>query len=310
MNARMLVIACLLAGLTSWAKEASVTADRDSLRMGEPVYLSLRVCHDISTDSITVQWPNWPEELIPGVEVLLADTQRTYVPDADAPYFHCQEQVLVVTAWDTGFVALPPFALTTTAGQLQTEPLLLYSVGPEVDHSGTFQDIKPPLPLAYTNTDWLIDHWYYVLAGLLGAAALTWFLLRSKPVPENTPTPEAPREAIPHIQAFEALEALQKQQLWQQGKIKRYHSALSDVFRQYLEGRYQIAALEATSDEIMDALRGRGLPADVLQELAPTLHISDLVKFAKYNPSSTEHQTALEAVHRFVERTRSQFPSA
>ena len=149
-----------------------------------------------------------------------------------------------------------------------------------------------------------------MLAGLLGAAALTWFLLRSKPVPENTPTPEAPREAIPHIQAFEALEALQKQQLWQQGKIKRYHSALSDVFRQYLEGRYQIAALEATSDEIMDALRGRGLPADVLQEIAPTLHMSDLVKFAKYNPSSTEHQTAWEAVHRFVERTRSQFPSA
>lgn len=310
MKARLLVIACLLAGVTSWGKEASVSADRDSLRLGEPVYLSLRVCHDISTDSLTVQWPSWPEELIPGVEVLLADTQRTYVPDAQAPYFHCQEQVLVVTVWDTGFVALPPFTLPTTSGQLQTGPLLLYSAGPEVDHSGTFQDVKPPLPLVYTNTDWLIDHWYFVLGGLLGASALLWFLLRSKPVPESTPTPEAPREAMPHIQAFEALEALQKQELWQQGKIKRYHSALSDVFRQYLEGRYQIAALEATSDEILDALRGRGLPADVLQEIAPTLRLSDLVKFAKHKPSPTDHQTALEAVHRFVERTRPQLPSA
>lgn len=295
---------CLISG-GIYAQEAALESSRDSVLLGERVHLTVRLCHDIQTDSLTVQWPEWPVNLTPEVEVLFADTPRTQVPDAGDVFTFCHEQVLIVAVWDTGFVAIPPLTLPTTAGAYQTNALLLYSGGPTVDPARTFADAKPQVRISYTTADWLADNVWFIVLGIAVVIAAIWGYMRSKKsATTSAPTPEAEPEALPHIRAFQQLDALHQARLWQAGKVKTYHSALSDIFRTYLEGRYQIPAMEETTDEILDALRNRGLPANILTEIEPTLRMADLVKFAKHRPSDTDHNMAWDAVHRFVERTR------
>lgn len=274
--------------------------------MGDPAYLSIQVCVDLSIDSLTVLWPEWPLELSPGVEILLPDTQRTFLPNpAENPMLSCQEQVLKITVFDTGFVAIPPITLNTTSGPLETNALLIHSSGPKVDATSTFKPVKPAIPIVY---DWWAEHWMWVLLALLAAVGLFFVFRRflTRPVeavsaPESAPTPEV---KLAHVLAFEQLEKLHQEQLWQRGKTKAYHSRLNSIFREYLERRFNIPALEETTEEIVDSMRNRGMSLSSYERVAGAMHMADLVKFAKAKPTGQDNEEAFAAIHRFVEQSR------
>ena len=50
------------------------------------------------------------------------------------------------------------------------------------------------------------------------------------------------------------------------GKIKEYHSSLSEIVRRYTEERFQFIALELTTDEIIDELKSK-LKQEQIQNL-------------------------------------------
>ncbi|MBQ7856839.1 MAG: hypothetical protein IJ348_06990 [Alistipes sp.] len=114
------------------------------------------------------------------------------------------------------------------------------------------------------------------------------------------PTPPPP----PHIVAIEALEALLHQKLWQNNKHKQYYSALSDILRTYLDGRFDIGAMEMTTDEIVDAIRDVELPQKSAMDLIAVLRDADLVKFAKAMPEAAENEAAYNKAYYFVEETK------
>ncbi|NNC82039.1 MAG: hypothetical protein HKN79_00540, partial [Flavobacteriales bacterium] len=82
------------------------------------------------------------------------------------------------------------------------------------------------------------------------------------------------------------------------------YSELTDTLRAYLEGRYGVPALEQTSKEIMQDIRYKGLSSEDQDYLQSLLFTSDMVKFAKENPSSSVAVDHLERAFRFIERTR------
>ena len=107
-----------------------------------------------------------------------------------------------------------------------------------------------------------------------------------------------------HIVAIRELEKLSNQKLWQNGKVKEYYSRLTEILREYLDGRYGVGAMEMTSDEIVAAMKAAEVEPKYITKLGELLSESDLVKFAKYIPSEECHEESYNTVYYFVEESK------
>ena len=114
------------------------------------------------------------------------------------------------------------------------------------------------------------------------------------------PAPPVPA----HIVAIEALEKLHNEKLWQNNKHKLYYSSLSDILRTYLAGRFEVGAMEMTTDEIADALRNMDIEQKQKMDLLAVLRDADLVKFAKATPEAEDNELAYDKSYHFVEETK------
>ncbi|MBK6445857.1 MAG: hypothetical protein IPF81_11350 [Bacteroidetes bacterium] len=95
-----------------------------------------------------------------------------------------------------------------------------------------------------------------------------------------------------------------EEKLWQQGLYKQYHSSVSDTLRAYIEGRFEINALELTTDETMSRFRGNMLRDDARQKLYGILQLADMVKFAKVIPIGSENEQSMTDAIQFVMLTK------
>ena len=149
----------------------------------------------------------------------------------------------------------------------------------------------------------------YVLYGATGAILLAliiwlavWYLRRilSRRATIVKPGPVIP----PHVVAIKALDELKHRKLWQNGKYKQYYTALTDILRQYIAGRWGIGALEMTTDEIIAALREVELSLDSRSNLVAIMRTADMVKFAKAEPEPSENEDNFTYAYYFVENTK------
>ena len=51
--------------------------------------------------------------------------------------------------------------------------------------------------------------------------------------------------------------------MWQEGKLKQYHSEISEIIRTYLEKRFQILALELPTFDILKNLKNKGISTGI-----------------------------------------------
>ena len=106
-----------------------------------------------------------------------------------------------------------------------------------------------------------------------------------------------------HIIALNNLNEIEKKELWQQNKLKEYHSEISEILRKYIEGRFNCLALEATTDEIMTSLKNQ-LTNELNIDLRNVLQTADLAKFAKSKPSEKENIDSMILAKKFVNQTK------
>ncbi|MDE6711849.1 MAG: hypothetical protein K2J53_05555 [Alistipes sp.] len=114
------------------------------------------------------------------------------------------------------------------------------------------------------------------------------------------PAPPLP----PHVEAIRALEELHHRKLWQNNRHKQYYSGLTDILRTYIARRWEVGAMEMTSDQILGALRTFDLPDKARMDLTTLLREGDLVKFAKATPGAEENENAYLKAYYFVEETK------
>lgn len=166
-------------------------------------------------------------------------------------------------------------------------------------------DLKPQKTLRFRFGE-VSGYVSYTMALLLLLALVVWLAVyylhrRGRRVADLfRPAPPVPA----HIVAIEALEQLRDQKLWQAGKHKQYYSALSDILRTYLDGRYSVGAMEMTTDEIVEALRPLELPQKSAIDLIAVLRDADLVKFAKAVPEAADNESCYHKAYYFVEETK------
>ncbi len=196
---------------------------------------------------------------------------------------------IVFTGYELGDYVLSPAVIYYREGAGQElkkiESNKLYVSIESVDKDGKPSDdiagIKGVVNLSRKWVGWLIG----ILFGVMAAIGFYFYYTRKKQFaaainPENQLTPQE--------EAYRALNRLGDSELLQRGQIKLYFAKLSEIIRRYMERRYQILALESTTDEIMSALRQRELDGKTLTLIKSHFEVCDLVKFAKFKPEPAE----------------------
>ncbi len=209
---------------------------------------------------------------------------------------------ILFTAWDSGYQAVPAipivFLKSGVKDTIYTIDIPIEVMAPPAD--SVLADIKPIIEEAIIWTD------YIPLLGivlLLLLVVLLWFIVSRMKKKKELPSPP-PVVIPPHEIAFQKLKKLKKSKLWQQGHVKEYHSQLTYIIREYLEGRYEVKALEQTTDEILEQMKNKALVPDLTEKMTTLLQTADLVKFAKAEPPADYHDSALALGEEFVRTTK------
>ena len=151
-----------------------------------------------------------------------------------------------------------------------------------------FHDIVPPVDYSLI-PPWLVFVTAFVVLSLLGLITW-WFARRRKP----EPAPRAPREI--------ALEQLEQSR----GEIERispyqFSIRVSDILRRYVTQQYGVPATRQTSIEFLSAAaKAPSFSPDDKSLLEDFLNRCDLIKFAKYEATTSDSELLLEEAIRFV----------
>lgn len=280
--------------------EVAASLDTNELLIGDQTVLILSASYP--EEKILI-WPQIGDTIITGIEVLNRTVEDT-ISDANSEIL-LVERSYTITSFDSGIYKFLPFLFSfadDTTSIMGTDTVLLAVKTIKVDTTIAIKEIKSPLDVPYT-LDEFIPHILIGLAILL-ALFLAYFVYR-KYKKRPIKVVEIPEPVIPaHITALERLKDLEERKLWQKEKVKLYYVELSEITRTYIENRFDVIAMELTTDEIIAAMSFLFISEESKNELIHLLRLADMVKFAKYKPIHTEHEACMKHAYRFVNATK------
>jgi hypothetical protein len=277
--------------------------DTNTMLIGDQVRFNIGISMPVKT---LVRWPVIGDTILGHIRVLnRSRIDSTYSADKKTLRLN---QSFLLTTFDSGYFAIPPVRFyiqqppDTTRIVQQSEPAFLNVHSVHVDTTLAIKPIKGPIKIPISFREMLP----WIIAGLLVIGLISfiiyWLRKRRKAEPVFRIRPRIIMQ--PHETALMELEKLRIKKLWQGGRIKEYHTELTEIIRKYIEERFSIMALEMTSDEILESLNERvGISKDDMNRLVQIFVMADMVKFAKAQPLPTEHELSLEHAVTFIKNT-------
>lgn len=287
--------------------EMTVTVDKGEITLADRLKLTIEV---VAQEGIDVEMPDFGEALgafaIRDYREISAEAvgdrrrwQQTYELDI---FLSGSYPVPALTARFTdrrkGEDATIESSISTEAFEVTVTSLM------EGDFDPTeIRDIKGPVELPADRTwAWL----WWTLGGLGGLCGLilvvVWLVRRLRRGPEEIVVPA-------HEWAFEQLQRLMDDRLVEQGLVGEFYFRLSMIVRQYIERRFGLMAPERTTEEFLSEVqRGDTLDEAHRGTLGSFLQACDMVKFALYEPQSSEIEKAFHAGRDFIDQTADRLP--
>lgn len=297
-----------LLGVNTLAQEIEVAAmmDTSKIRIGEHARIDLYVTHKTNGKNFKLQWPQISDTLRKEVEVVNVSKIDTTIPNKNRPGEVQEHQAITITSIDSGYWAIQPFAFYVNGDSTKpyyTQALLLEVQSVPVDTSeASIRDIKTTLNEPF---DWraYLPYVYWGLAALAIVTIIVLLIYRYGKKGE-APVKESRPKVPPHVAALAALEQIRQKKLWQEGRYKEYHTLISDTIRTYIEGRYNVSAMELTSEEIFKVMNSQVIDSVSKEKLRRILTLADFVKFAKVVPIDVENELSLANAFDFVNGTK------
>jgi hypothetical protein len=286
----------LLHGHLLPAQNAVIKASIDStqLLIGKQTKIHLEIA--AGKDS-PLQLPLPTDTIIKGIEIL--ETSKIDTIDIGNNRMQLKYDFLV-TSFDSALYLMPPFKLIAGNDTAYSNELALkVSTLPVDTESQEFYDIKDVTKPEFVLSDYI---WYflYPLFGLWLIGGIAYLIYRLKTKKNLLPFKKAEVILPPHEIAIRELDEIKAKKLWQHGRTKEYHSEITDTLRIYMERRFSIPAMEQTSGEILDKLKGISDADFVYDNLKQILFLADFVKFAKYQPLPDENELSMMNAYLFV----------
>jgi hypothetical protein len=281
--------------------QQEIILDTNLIRIGEQVNLSIVVKAN-QGDVTEITWPIVSDTLTEQIDVVKVMPVDTFTNAGINLY----TQQWVLTSFDTGQQVIPPFELVINGEEKETDSFLLQVETMEVDTTQAIKNIKGVQGVPISLLDWIKYHWQW-FAGLGVLAILTFgifLILRNRKKELRAPVKKAAPLIPPSITALRKLNELSESKLWRQGEVKKHHSEISEILREYLEFQFSFPALEQTTGEVMQTIRLTEIINDQQKQLRRILMLSDLVKYAKEKPGDEENLEMLNLAIEFVNATK------
>jgi hypothetical protein len=299
------ILIFLFGSLSLSAQDIAVNASIDTnfILIGEQTQIEFKVQYRLDGEAINITFPQLTDTINEFIEIVSSTPIDTIYPNKNDLSIVEEIQKITITSFDSGSYVIPYFEFQINGGLYQTNALQLDVQPMEVDTAKAIFDIKGPIEEPFSFIDWIKENWIpiaVILVLLIGGIILVRYL-KNKP---KTVVEEVIPEIPAHIIGLQKLEKLREDKLWQAGKVKLHHSEISEIIREYIEKRYQVHALENTTDEIMQSLRFHTIQPNLLSKLNQILVLSDLVKFAKEQPLANENDTSLITAVEFIKGTK------
>lgn len=285
---------------TILALVVSAAIDSTTLFIGDQTDLHLQATCEVGEQ---VQFPVLTNELVAGIEIV----DRTIIDTAILKDGRVQyNQYLTLTSFQDSLFYIAPLTFMHGNERVQTESLTLNVVQPfEMDSTDVaITDIKGvySAPIWW----WGILRWVLLTLCVLGVGVGGYYLityLRARYRKTEDCLEEELLRPADEV-ALEKLDIIREQKIWQSGRVKEYHTELTDVVREYIVRRFEVSSVEQTSDETLRAMRLLlNEKKELFEQLRKMLTLADLVKFAKWTTTPDENEQSLRSAYTFVKET-------
>jgi hypothetical protein len=210
--------------------------------------------------------------------------------------------LLTITTFELGDLKIPPVLIryketSGPSGQELTDPVEIKVVSSpkRVNDKDDIRPIKGPVSLDLRALwSWALGILAFLLSVFL---AVKVFLGKRKAMDLESKKPA-------HERALLELQRLKNKGLLEERKTKEFYSELSDILRRYLDRRFGLQTLEATTSETVRILREKEFDGLLLPVVKGFLEETDLVKFAKYVPPPPLAGQLETELIRIVENTK------
>ncbi|MEI6410675.1 MAG: hypothetical protein WCR52_14895 [Bacteroidota bacterium] len=292
-------ILLLLLSRTIVSGQASANATFDPAKIETGDTFALRVLFTGSNvEPVRVDFGAWAS-LLPAQNILSKTEWRRSGPK--------WVQQFTLIAFDSATLELPPLVVHDHLGNsISTNPLQL-TVTPtrSTAEIAEMDDIREIVREPVAWTDYLPEG-LAVLCLILG---VFWYLRRRNQNAKPKAVIQAPAPVFvpvtpPHLLALQKLKRLSMEKPWAQGQEMSYYVSLSMIVREYIERRYEVAALESTTAEIMELLKKVSFPSNLEKNLENLLNRTDFVKFAGTIPPKDTHEKNLLVAQEIIEKTQ------
>ncbi|MDM8160246.1 hypothetical protein QUH73_10510 [Labilibaculum sp. K2S] len=299
-----IVLGATFSSFSSYAQEEekginySAQLDTNVIVIGDQINLLLSI---EQPKGLRVEFPVFIDSIGSGVEIIKQSPQDT--TSLENGNIKVNKNFLI-TSFNDGVHKMNPFEFKIHDENLmniiRTDTMLLGVKTFDIDTSKANFDIIMPIhtPIAFAE----IAPW--VFGGLIVAALIVLLLLYLRKRKKNQPLFVKAKPTEPaHIIALRKLDEIKKQKLWETGKVKQFHSDLTDTIRYYLDERFQLSTQESTTDEILKAVNAVEVNSDWHAKLKDILERADLAKFAKFTPLQDENELSLKFAYKIIETT-------
>lgn len=209
----------------------------------------------------------------------------------------------VLSRFDSSQITIPPIKIEyrvqgdTTLKSVLSNPVTFNVHTLKVSVKEDIKDIKPPIRLF--NYMFLIYIGIIILLLIIGYFVYKKYL-KNKKQPEIKVKEE---KILSHQLALRKLDELEREQLWQKGFVKEYHSRITEIIREYFEKQFNLPALELTTTESLELLSKHPVGRKVLDITSQFLNNADLVKFAKFDPLENVNREMMQQAREIVNQT-------
>lgn len=302
---RGLVVICLLfLSIAGWS-QLTVTLDRDTIAMGEPVKITYDLNQNDAINNIDYSAFERVVNLAYKTDTMLLDSTATLELLKDAAVSPGLIR-LTGTIYHVGVYAIP---FPVIDGKQATGNQKLLFVKPPQSIPGLDSlDIAPIKDIMREPISWTDYLWILNILGVLVLIGLLWWYLRRRNRKESydSALKEVPvvDDRPAHVIALEALEKLDREELWRQESSRIFHSKLTRIMRDYLHRRYDVPIREKTSSEISDVLKTTAISRELLIEIEEILNVADIVKFAKGTSTTDLNRSFLDRAFQVVHKTK------
>lgn len=262
--------------------------NRDHVLIGEPIELNIEV--KTSSGLPVMKWINLPDSFN-HLEVLSRSPVDSVTEAGGTTY----RQSFTVTGFDPGIWMIPALGVTINEKTMHTDSLPV-TIVPVALKDSAYHDIREIIDVPDAKTPW----WYY-LAGIISLIALgilVWLWLNRNA--GKSPTAGGYVHTLsPLEEALGRIRQLETEQHAAKEEWKKYYSTLTDILKTYIERKFNVPALQKTTDELLLFLSSRG-GKQMVSGTAEALRISDAVKFARYRSHEEQADLSLRAVEKVI----------